>query len=74
MDHMGQCSNALLVEHIVLAFFAMVTTCFTAFLVHRRIRADRERRSMKCPECLELDQKVTARHRRGNTRGYRDVD
>lgn len=66
MDHLAPCPWLLAVEHIVIAFFTMVTAIATTFLVHRRIRADKERRALKCPECRALDQVVHERKRRGN--------
>lgn len=65
MDHPDPCSTLLFVEHLVLGLFAMLSTLGTAFLVHRRVRADRERHALSCPECRELEQSVTNRHRRG---------
>lgn len=59
MDHMVQCSTLLFVEHIVLGFFGMCSTVMCAFLVHRRIRADRAVAVNCCKLCkqrhVELD-------------------
>lgn len=64
MDQPSPCSTLLFVEHVVLAFFQLVTACFTAFLVSRRIAADRREHVMKCPECREVERQVLERDRR----------
>lgn len=38
------CSYTLMVQHIVLGFFSLVSTCFGGWLVHRRYLADKRER------------------------------
>jgi len=41
LDQHEQCLPLLVVQHIVLGFFTLLTTCFTGWLVHRRYQADK---------------------------------
>lgn len=47
----GPCDWTMVVEHIVLGFFAMCSAAFSAYLVHGQRRADRERRELNCEWC-----------------------
>lgn len=69
MDHDATCTLLTLIQHLVLGFFAMCTSLGTAFLVHRRIRADRERWALKCGECQAIQNRVAARHKKARKSG-----
>jgi hypothetical protein len=70
MSESGPCNMWMAVQHIVIAFFTFGSTVIGMFLVHRRIRADRERRAMKCSECRRVESELVERNkaRRGNGR------
>ena len=65
LDQPSPCSMTSAVEHIVVAFFAMVQVCLTAFLVQRRVQADRERRATKCDGCKEAQVAIAYKRETG---------
>lgn len=62
MDQVVQCYPLVAVQHIVLGTLTAITTVLCTFLVHRRVRADRERRVRTCKWCMDHHRKFNGVH------------
>ena len=62
MDQAVQSPTLMVVEHIVIAFFTFLTSALSIVLLHKRLKADRERKRANgevergvCPRCKRRD-------------------
>lgn len=53
---LGPCVQTPLVVHIITAVGMVLTSCFTAYLAHRRIKADRVQNMRFMDQRIQLDQ------------------
>lgn len=55
-ETMGPCANTSIIAHVVSAVSLTVTACFTAYLAHKRVVADRTSYVRHLEQSLRLTQ------------------